>query len=184
MQVLKKSFPFNHSDFTGDVNLTISCTFKMFSEKFIKLKSYADAQLSNYFPSVRGAVLLIVIPAVFIVPIYFFSILSEIVTGKTHRPVLEYETRLAAIKKDLPAFISPFLIGSSIIVILFPTSRLRGVWLVLTISLGAGVGLGITSSMIFLWLAFIGPPDSYYFAAELTLAVFRMQDSRGFRIKL
>jgi hypothetical protein len=74
----------------------------MFSEKFIKLKSYADVQLSNYFPSVRGAVLLIVIPAVFIVPIYFFSILSEIVTGKTHRPVLEYETRLAAIKKDLP----------------------------------------------------------------------------------
>ena len=72
---------------------------------------------------------------------------------------------------ELPAFISPFLIGSSIIVILFPTSRLRGVWLVLTISLGAGVGLGITSSMIFLWLAFIGPPDSYYFAAELTLAV-------------
>jgi hypothetical protein len=52
----------------------------MFRQKFIKLKSYADAQLSNYFPSVRGAVLLIVIPAVFIVPIYFFSILSEIVT--------------------------------------------------------------------------------------------------------
>lgn len=75
----------------------------MFREKLKKLKSYADAQLSNYFPSVRGAVLLIVIPAVFIVPIYFFSILSEIVTGKTHRPVLEYENRLAAIKKDLPA---------------------------------------------------------------------------------
>jgi len=103
MHVLKKSPPINHSVFTGDVNLTISYSFKMFRQKFIKLKSYADAQLSNYFPSVRGAVLLIVIPAVFIVPIYFFSILSEIVTGKTHRPVLEYETRLAAIKKDLPA---------------------------------------------------------------------------------
>ena len=74
----------------------------MFGEKFKKLKSYADDQLSNYFPSVRGAVLLIVIPAVFIVPIYFFSILTEIVTGKTHRPVLEYEARLAAVKKDLP----------------------------------------------------------------------------------
>ena len=74
----------------------------MFREKFKKLKSYADAQLSNYFPAVRGAVLLIVIPAIFIVPIYFFSILTEIVTGKTHRPVLEYEIRLAAIKKDLP----------------------------------------------------------------------------------
>jgi hypothetical protein len=72
---------------------------------------------------------------------------------------------------ELPAFISPFLIGASIIVILFPKYRLRGVWLVLTISLGAGLGLGITSSMIFLWLAFIGPPGSYYFAAELSLAV-------------
>ena len=71
----------------------------------------------------------------------------------------------------LPAFISPFLIGASIIVILFPKLRLRRVWLVLTISLGAGLGLGITSSMIFLWLAFIGPPGSYYFAAELSLAV-------------
>ena len=56
----------------------------------------------NYFPSVRGAVLLIVIPAFFIVIIYFFSILTEIVTGKIQIPVLEYETRLAAIKKDLP----------------------------------------------------------------------------------
>ena len=72
---------------------------------------------------------------------------------------------------ELPAFISPFLIGSSIIVILFPKYRLQGVWLVLTISLGIGLGLGITSSTIFLWLAFIGPPDSYYFAAELGLAV-------------
>ena len=75
----------------------------MFREKFKKLKSYADAQLSNYFPAVRGAVLLIVIPAIFIVPIYFFSILTEIVSGEIEIPVLEYETRLAAIKKDLPA---------------------------------------------------------------------------------
>ena len=74
----------------------------MFGKKIKKLKSYIDAQLSNYFPAVRGTVLLIVIPAIFIVPIYFVSILAEIVTGKTHRPVLEYENRLAAIKKDLP----------------------------------------------------------------------------------
>ena len=72
---------------------------------------------------------------------------------------------------ELPAFISPFLIGASIIAILFPKSKLQGVWLVLTISLGAGLGLGITSSMIFMWLAIIGPPGSYYFAAELSLAV-------------
>ena len=72
---------------------------------------------------------------------------------------------------DLPAFIAPLIIGSSIIAILFPTQRLQGVWLVLTISLGAGLGLGITSATIFLWLTLIGSPDSYYFAAELSLAV-------------
>ena len=43
--------------------------------------------------------------------------------------------------------------------------------MVLTLCLGAGLGLGITSATIFLWLALIGPPDSYYFAAELSLAV-------------
>ena len=74
----------------------------MFGKNLKKLKSYIDAQLSNYFPAVRGTVFLIVIPAIFIVPIYFVSILTEIVTGKTHRPVLEYENRLASIKKDLP----------------------------------------------------------------------------------
>ena len=72
---------------------------------------------------------------------------------------------------ELPAFISPFLIGASIIIILFPKSKLQEVWLVLTISLGTGLGLGITSSMIFMWLAIIGPPGSDYFAAELSLAV-------------
>ena len=72
---------------------------------------------------------------------------------------------------DLPAFISPFIIGPSIIVLLFPTYRLRGIWLVLTISLGLGMGLGITSATIFMWLTLIGPPNSYYFAAELSLAV-------------
>ena len=82
--------------------LVVLMEFNMFREKFKKLKSYAAAQLSNYFPAVRGAVLLIVIPAIFIVPIYFFSIFTEIVTGKTHRPVREYEFRLAALKKDLP----------------------------------------------------------------------------------
>jgi len=74
----------------------------MFSKKLIKLKVRADAQLSKYFPSVRGAVLLIVIPAFFIVIIYFFSILIEVVKGEDYRSVLDYESRLASIKKDLP----------------------------------------------------------------------------------
>ena len=75
----------------------------MFRKKLKKLKSYADVQLSKYFPSVRWPVLLIVIPAFFIVIIYFFTILTENITGKTNRTVLAAETRLAAIKKDLPA---------------------------------------------------------------------------------
>lgn len=72
---------------------------------------------------------------------------------------------------DLTALASPFLIGASIIAILFPKYRLRGAWLVLTLCLGTGLGLGITSCTIFFWLTLIGPPDSYYFAAELSLAV-------------
>ena len=72
---------------------------------------------------------------------------------------------------ELTAFASPFLIGVSIIAILFPQCGLRGVWLVLTVSLGAGLGLGITSCTIFLWLTWLGPPDSFYFAVELSLAV-------------
>jgi len=74
----------------------------MFRNKLNNLKSRADTQLSKYFASVYGAVLLIVIPAFFIVIIYFISILTEIVTGKNYRSVLEYETRLASIRKDLP----------------------------------------------------------------------------------
>jgi hypothetical protein len=74
----------------------------MVKEKLATLKSSFKDRLNRYFPSVRGAVLLIVIPAFFIVIIYFFSILIEIVTGKVHLPVVEYETRLASIKKDLP----------------------------------------------------------------------------------
>ena len=72
---------------------------------------------------------------------------------------------------ELTAFTSPFLIGAAIIAILFPKYRLRGTWLVLTASLGTCLGLGITSCTIFLWLTLIGRPDSYYFAAELGLAL-------------
>ena len=76
----------------------------MFRKKLKNLTVFADAQLLKYFPAVRGAVLLIVIPALFIVIVYFFSIFSEVVQGKkTYDSVLECEKRLASIKKDLPA---------------------------------------------------------------------------------
>jgi len=71
---------------------------------------------------------------------------------------------------DTVALISPLIIGAAIVVILLPENSLRGIWLILTVCLGAGIGLGITSSAIFLWLALIGSPNSAYFAAELIVA--------------
>ena len=67
-----------------------------------KLKFYGDALLSKYFPSARAPVLLIVIPAFFIVIIYFVNIAGEVTTGKKYRAILEFEKRLADVKKDLP----------------------------------------------------------------------------------
>jgi hypothetical protein len=46
---------------------------------------------------------LIVFPAVVIVPVYFYSILSEIVTKPEVDPAVIYENRFASLKKDLPA---------------------------------------------------------------------------------
>jgi hypothetical protein len=66
------------------------------------LNTWADAQLSKYFPSVRKVVLIIVIPAFIIVMIYFFNVATEVAAEKKYRDVLEYEKRLAGIKKDLP----------------------------------------------------------------------------------
>jgi hypothetical protein len=56
----------------------------MIRKKLNKLKACADTQLSKYFPSVRRAVLLIVIPAFFIVIVYFFSILTEIIKDEDY----------------------------------------------------------------------------------------------------
>ena len=74
----------------------------MLSHKIKKFKAFADAQLAIYIPSVRGAILLIVVPAFFIVIVYLFNIAAEVSAGKNGRAVLEYEKRLAGIKKDLP----------------------------------------------------------------------------------
>ena len=68
----------------------------------ILIHSYQD-RLSNYLPSVRLGVLLIVVPAFFIVTVYFFSIIREIALDKYDHEVSDYEHRLAALKQDLPA---------------------------------------------------------------------------------
>lgn len=73
---------------------------------------------------------------------------------------------------DLLVFILPFLVGSAIIVALFPEYSLSGVGLILTGCIGTGIGLGITSCTAFLWLVFFTQPGGYYLIAELCLAIF------------
>jgi len=72
---------------------------------------------------------------------------------------------------EILGIINPCLIGSLIIVWLFPYDSLRKANLVLIVILGTGLGLGITSSTIFLWLVIFGQPDSYYFLAEFGFIV-------------
>jgi hypothetical protein len=79
----------------------------MVKEKIKIFKSYYRARINRYFPSVRGAVLLIVVPALFIVPIYFLSVVKEIIVDKRFGPGIYYEERFAAVRQDLPAH-APF----------------------------------------------------------------------------
>ena len=75
----------------------------MVKEKFEIIKAYCKAGISRYFPSVRGAVLLVVIPAFLIVPIYFLTVVKEIIVDKRFSPGIYYEERFAAVRQDLPA---------------------------------------------------------------------------------
>jgi len=75
----------------------------MVKAKIEIFKSYCKARLNRYCPSVRGAVLLIVIPAFFIVPVYFLTVVKEIIVDKRFSPGAYYEKRFAAVRPDLPA---------------------------------------------------------------------------------
>ena len=68
-----------------------------------KFRSYLKNKIYPYFASVRWAVLLIVIPAIFIGSYNFFDIFSEVIIEKRRSLGAEYENRLAPLKKDLPA---------------------------------------------------------------------------------
>ncbi len=74
----------------------------MVKEKIKSFKFYCRAGINRYFPSVRGAVLLIVVPAIFIVPIYFLTVVKEIVIDKRSDAGAAYEERFAAVSQDLP----------------------------------------------------------------------------------
>ena len=69
------------------------------------------------------------------------------------------------------AFIPPVLIGTAIVVIIFPKFSLKATGAVATVCLGCGIGLGITSSTIFLWLAWFGRPGAGYLVFEVGSAI-------------
>jgi ABC-type microcin C transport system permease subunit YejE len=73
-------------------------------------KFYLENICNRYFPSVRGIVLLIVLPAFFIIIFQFISSFIEIVIAKEHSIIVDYEKRFAPLKKDLPkhAFVNYF----------------------------------------------------------------------------
>jgi hypothetical protein len=72
---------------------------------------------------------------------------------------------------EVLAFIPPILIGSAIVVVVFPQFSLKGACAVLTVCLGSGIGLGLTSSTIFLWLAWVGRPGAAYHVFEFGSAI-------------
>ncbi len=72
---------------------------------------------------------------------------------------------------EILAFIPPILIGTAIVVMVFPKSSLKGAWAVFTVCLGSGIGLGITSATIFLWLAGFGRPGAAYHVFEVGSAI-------------
>ena len=75
----------------------------MVNEKIEIIRSFCRTKINRYFPSVRGAVLLIVIPAIFIVPIYFLTVAKETIIDNRRGRGPIYENRFAAVRDDLPA---------------------------------------------------------------------------------
>ena len=73
---------------------------------------------------------------------------------------------------EILAFFPAVLIGTALVMAIFPQLGLKGVYGIFAVCLGAGIGLGITSSTIFLWLAWIGRPGTDYIAFEIGCAAF------------
>ena len=79
----------------------------MVKEKIEIFKAYFKARINRYFPSVRGAVLLIVVPAFLITTVYSLTVIKETIIDKRFGPGIYYEERFAAVRQDLPAH-APF----------------------------------------------------------------------------
>lgn len=58
--------------------------------------------INRYFPGVRGAVLLIVLPAFVVVIIHFIDLFGEIVITNKPNRMMNYEKQFAKLKKDIP----------------------------------------------------------------------------------
>lgn len=71
---------------------------------------------------------------------------------------------------NLIAMISPVVIGTALIAVLIQRSSLKGVSLLLTLCLGTGIGFGLTSAAIFMWLDILGRPEQAYASAEVSAA--------------
>ena len=67
---------------------------------------------------------------------------------------------------EILAFIPPILIGTAIAVLILPKFSMKGTCALFTVCLGSGIGLGLTSATIFLWLAWFGRPGAVYFVLE------------------
>jgi hypothetical protein len=66
------------------------------------IKFNLENKFTGYFLSVRRGVWLIIIPAFFIIILKFVSTFNAIVIEKEHSPIIDYEKKFAALKKDLP----------------------------------------------------------------------------------
>ena len=73
---------------------------------------------------------------------------------------------------DILTFLSPLLVGAAIVVILLPKSSLRGAHWILTVILGTGLGLGLTSAATFVCLVIFGRANNAYLVVESGLALF------------
>lgn len=73
---------------------------------------------------------------------------------------------------DLLAYILPALIGAAIVIAVFPEFTTNGIGWLFTGCIGAGIGLGITSSTAFCWLTAFDQPGVNYLIAEFCLFIF------------
>lgn len=74
----------------------------MFNGQVKTLKFYLDSVLDRFLPGVKGVALLIILPAFFVVVLYFWSNLTEIFTAEEGDKVVAYEKKFAPLKEDLP----------------------------------------------------------------------------------